>query len=424
MNKAAGKYSKDIQDKIYFYLLMSFGFCLILPRNFTVIILILLLLNWLVKLDFKNSFLKLINCSYFIVFILPFAILIIWLFGTDNFEYAFFKIEKSLALFIFPLVIFSSRPLQQNEYRKIFKAFILSISIGSIIAVLFALYKRYIVSGLTLIELNNFFIDIPLLYMSHIYFGYYVVTAVILTIYIYMTEPNLKTGTRTAIAILLLYLCVFIMLCAGLASFISILAVGLFLTIAYYSQINKRFLIAFALMATTIGCLVVLKGSNNTLERYKQRFNVSFKTIENNPYNYSSTRIGPLLAGLTIIKDNWFLGVGTGDTQDEMAVVYVEKGLDRLLGFNSHNQYLDFLMTFGIIGLFVLCLFYFYPLIKSLKLRQYHYTCFLFMIIICSITENILENNKCIFLLAFFNTLLASQMVTNNAAKHFIKRTI
>jgi hypothetical protein len=124
--------------------------------------------------------------------------------------------------------------------------------------------------------------------------------------------------------------------------------------------------------------------------------------------------MGPLKCALEIIEKNWLLGVGTGDQTYEMTNCYYRNGLDKLLQFNSHNQYLEYFMTFGITGLFLFLLCLLLPMKLAFNLKFYLYFSFLLLFFLCNTTENMMSRNKGVVFYAFFNSLLACYMVSNN----------
>ena len=82
----------------------------------------------------------------------------------------------------------------------------------------------------------------------------------------------------------------------------------------------------------------------------------------NFPNNHSILeRIEYWKAGISIIKSNWLIGVGTGDIQDEFNKEYdkVNSLLEIENRHRTHNMYLTVFVTFGAIGLLLFCLMLF-----------------------------------------------------------------
>ena len=80
-------------------------------------------------------------------------------------------------------------------------------------------------------------------------------------------------------------------------------------------------------------------------------------------YQSFSQRIEYSKAALTIIKNNFWFGVGTGNWKDEFKKAYHENHsqLSEELYASSHNQYLNYMVKFGMIGFIVIIFLITYP---------------------------------------------------------------
>lgn len=116
------------------------------------------------------------------------------------------------------------------------------------------------------------------------------------------------------------------------------------------------------------------------------------------------TRIKLWNAALPIIENNPIIGVGTGDVQNHLHAVYQKNGITSKS--NIHNQYLDYLMRYGIIGLFVFLSVLGYSLIHAYKTGNFIYFCFTLIVMGCCFTENILSRQWGITFYTCFNYLL------------------
>jgi O-antigen ligase len=130
--------------------------------------------------------------------------------------------------------------------------------------------------------------------------------------------------------------------------------------------------------------------------------------------NYSgkstSDRIGVWKAALHIIRENPFLGVGTGDVKDELMREYHEQNVipayeQRL---NAHNQYLQTFVTLGLTGFMVLAMILIVPAISSIRRNDYMYGAFLLIIILNIAFESMFETQAGVVFYAFFNIIFFS----------------
>jgi len=111
-------------------------------------------------------------------------------------------------------------------------------------------------------------------------------------------------------------------------------------------------------------------------------------------------------ASLDLIKDHFWFGLGTGDVKPVFAAELVlEDSLLKNTGLRPHNQYLTFMLEFGIFGFlfFMFCLFY--PAVKQRKISDFLFLSFFVIILISMITEDTLETQAGVTFFAYFSCL-------------------
>lgn len=112
--------------------------------------------------------------------------------------------------------------------------------------------------------------------------------------------------------------------------------------------------------------------------------------------------------GWEIFKENKIFGLGTGDVRDAFKDFYKTKNTKLLPEYQlyTHNQYLTFLLTFGIVG-FILISFAF---VKSVQLSKHNISdlslCFLSIFLLSMLTEDTLETQAGVTFVAYFYSVL------------------
>lgn len=127
-----------------------------------------------------------------------------------------------------------------------------------------------------------------------------------------------------------------------------------------------------------------------------------------NPNGHSLTqRFEYWKTAYCIIKQHYFIGVGTGDVQQAFNDEYVKTNtpLDKKWRLRTHNQYLTIMVTFGIIGFIWFMITLIYPAYKQGILLSYLYSSFLLIVLISFLTEDTLETQAGVTFYAFFNSL-------------------
>lgn len=114
-----------------------------------------------------------------------------------------------------------------------------------------------------------------------------------------------------------------------------------------------------------------------------------------------------LKAGLSIASENLLYGVGTGDVRQAFNRYYEENDspLRMERRRRAHNQYLTFLIAFGIPGMLI-CLFTLvYPVFLQKRWGSYMATVFLLTMALSMLNEDTLENTSGVVLFSFFYAL-------------------
>ncbi|MEM9051562.1 MAG: O-antigen ligase family protein [Bacteroidota bacterium] len=117
--------------------------------------------------------------------------------------------------------------------------------------------------------------------------------------------------------------------------------------------------------------------------------------------------------GASIAKSNYLFGVGTGDVKTAFQEAYLDfpVRIDPKYQLRAHNQYITFLVTFGVIGLF-----YFLMMLKSTFKKWKANSLFTFFIVAAIIsftTEDTLETQAGVTFFAFFLSLFSAADLTH-----------
>ena len=128
-----------------------------------------------------------------------------------------------------------------------------------------------------------------------------------------------------------------------------------------------------------------------------------------NPGGHSVTqRILYLKSALEIIEEHFWIGTGTGDVQNAFENVY--DTFDFKLGERwqrrAHNQYVTFLLTFGIFLWTWILFALVYPPLKNNKFSEYMFFFFFLISFASMLNEDTLETHVGASMFAFFYSLL------------------
>lgn len=324
---------------------------------------------------------------------------------TQNTGEGLFRLQQKSLLLILPLVFGTVSIDWRVESKWIITCFIMGIIAACLISLVNALVftiqenstERFFSHGL--VE----FID---LYA-------YILALLCLLALLIVAEAGLgkiqihpKLHHRYAIAGMALFLSVFILL----LSVKQIILTWIVIAICYAIRLNKNkwlstsiFMLPIILTISSVFFVPTLKtkfdevvsGSENTIPLDRD-------ASLGRSWNGIAVRKALWFCSLDVIANNPWSGVGTGDGQDQLQSAYESRQFyfaSRYNQFNTHNQYLQIAVNFGLVGL-VLCLCSFLLLLQKGK-ANWFLIILLFTLASAMLTESMLETNKGILVMAF-----------------------
>ncbi|MDY6289119.1 MAG: hypothetical protein SPM02_06675, partial [Bacteroidales bacterium] len=94
---------------------------------------VLLLANWVIEWQWAERWQALRNNRLLQAFLLLAAVHLVWLLGTENLAYGLYDLQKKLPLFVIPLVVLTSKPLQRKELLPVAAAYCLTVLTVSLV---------------------------------------------------------------------------------------------------------------------------------------------------------------------------------------------------------------------------------------------------------------------------------------------------
>jgi O-antigen ligase len=104
--------------------------------------------------------------------------------------------------------------------------------------------------------------------------------------------------------------------------------------------------------------------------------------------------------------------VGTGNWKNEFALAFKKNNskLDKTLYASSHNQYLNFMVKFGVIGFLFIFFILIFPIIKTNRYRDGLFLVFLIFMFFANFADSNLESHMGSSFFLFFYCLF---VITN-----------
>jgi len=404
-------FKPGIHNRIYYYLFVLLAFSIPLHKKFTVLVIFLIGLNWLLEFNFKEKYRRVRESrarQNTLLFAMLYLLFVIGLLYTNDFKGpggGLFKLEVKFSLLVFPL-LFSTidyQWLDRKYVQRIFNFFI----IGTIISCMLCIGNA-LVTYMGDHRFEVFYYKDLSMFHHPSYMAMYITFAVVIILYNMMNKWS-TYGMKWKISwlVLLVFYNVFIITLASKAGIISLgLVYGIAITYAL-ERTRYRLSTIFGFFLIALVCLYMFFPYS-----YKRmtvaRASVEKENLDNKSTEGSVLRMLIWQSSLEIIKDNFLIGVGTGDVEDALVKKYQEKGISMAAEqrLNAHNQYIQTYLAIGLPGFLILALMLFLPAWQAF--RRYNLVYFLFLSIMAFnfIFESMLEAQSGVVFYAFFNVFL------------------
>lgn len=335
-----------------------------------------------------------------------FFLIIFSLTYTINIDYGLKKVER---LLIIPVAILMASSLGKIRFKIIALVFI-------IISLIATLYSHSIV----LIEFlaNNetsykHFFNLNYSYQAlantinlhSTYYSLYILTALVFITF-FLEKKTTSLLVKITLTILFLYFSVF------LVQLSSRMAIGaLYLVIVFNIVkhiVNRKKIIQGLLILVLFHSIAFVVIMNIGVTKYRFQHLLGFTYYTGYTVNDGNHKINLWTAAINA-NDNIIIGNGIGDVQESLNKQYLKRGLKKELNaeYNSHNQYIQYYVGLGFVGL----LFFLYILIyfskKFIKNKNLIALQFLLIVYLMSLTECLWDRHNGIVFITFTLLLLS-----------------
>lgn len=222
----------------------------------------------------------------------------------------------------------------------------------------------------------------------------------IVIIYLFYEYVHLfKSKKKRIIAILLIAL--FLVFLFHLVVRNSLLYLVL-ITFGYMLYFKKWKALILAILCLSGLTFTVINNGNHYLKRKY------YKMLDFSDEKIGDKRFQRLEASYQVFSNHPLFGAGMGKVDEERLAIYKKMKDKRAveMNFNSHNQYMEYLCTFGIFGLLVFVGVLFWLLRRAFIYREYFLVILLGLCMFACITESFLERELGIKLFSLITALI------------------
>ena len=397
------------------FLLLPLG--INLPTPFFVISIILGLINFFKsrkKFDLENKIV--------LLFPLYFIIMSFSLFYTDNIPDGLNILQRSLSLFLFPLIFLFVKE-DASTVRKLFDFLLLGLVISFFINFSIAIYNSasIIKGGFSFeISMDDFtaFLDVFVHGWNYFVGDEFskLINPSYLSLYIllvlsYYLKNRLDTGLRTFIVVLLF---LYLFLLASIAAYMILVIMSILLTFNIKDKNRKHTMLIMLLLG-----LIVFLNNPRVFDFYSKVKDFG-NIIEYDNSTSEKARFLSWEASVELIKEAPLLGYGIGDANDVLIEKYEELGYTYNYEnkYNAHNQFLQTFLQTGVIGFGVLVII-FILLATHMKRSRNEFSVFLILFVSLIFESMLVRFNGIVFfsivipLLLKKRSILSSRVIRN-----------
>jgi O-antigen ligase len=273
-----------------------------------------------------------------------------------------------LPFLLLPFCILVLPPLSKRNYHFLLLVFVLC---STYIAIRASIYYISHVSEVQALYLKSKTIPLPL---NHVRFSLMLSMSIFLVAYLYVKKQwfwhPIETKILGGVTIFLFVFLHFLSVRSGLLAFYALVLIAA----AWYAYRTKQYkIIAIA----AILALVIPSVSYVAIGTFRNKIKNTVEDIRNTKYEYyanfhsMTARVFSYKVAGKLIKENPILGVGIGNLEREVHKTYITnyseiKPNSRLM---PHNQFINFAVAFGIVGLGLFCVG-FYGILYFKEYRQ------------------------------------------------------
>jgi O-antigen ligase len=340
-------------------------------------------------------------------------------FYTENVPELLKEIRIKLPLLLLPFTLVNLPSLNEKQKYLVWVLFVLAVSFTGVCTfVNYLMHYKEITANIVHSK------EVPIVpHMSHIYYSMIAAFAVWAGVYAYKLPVVLWKPVEKKI---LLGLSIFLALClhiftarTGLVAFYASCFVFILHYIIQQKQYKTGFILLILFVSVPVISAFVLKGFQNRiintyidLNKYNQGKDISHRSI--------SLRLAAWQTAGHIIQRNMWLGVGIGDNEDEMKKQYEKesfKACKECLLPNTHNQFIEFTLAFGLMGGGTLLFVMIYPIFYSRYRNNLTFMLFWVVCFMSMLTEAILERQIGVTFMTFFTFYILYSISPENRVK-------
>ena len=330
---------------------------------------------------------------YILLFTSFYIVTALGLVYTINLPEGLFDLEVKMSMLFVPLLFLTCNVINKYSVFGLLKTFIWGVALSLII--------QFVIAGYNFNDTGNpdvFFYTLLSLFHHPSYFSMYVnfaIASLLVLIFHYRNRPQFRHFALLGFLMIGIY---------QLSSRTGMLTLVLLLLYAFvyifFPQLKWKKML-YSLFAT----ILVLMAIIYPIAKYTN----SFRGVEVSTAKSSSgVRLAMWNSAIPLIKENIWLGVGSGDANWELRKRFSQDRIIRAVrdNLNAHNQFIQTQVGLGLFGTFSLLFSLFIPLWYSIRRGKLFFPLFLLILLIGFLTESVLNTQAGVVYYTVMNSIV------------------
>lgn len=411
MLKLFAKYSNQVLLSAYTILFISTvcSFRAITSISIGLILIFAVLKN---KIERNYFFRKEIFTLFFIDCILLFIIQCIALLYTNNIPRSFSVLQRESGLILIPLSVYSSVSfLNQQNYRKLMFVLCTVLFLVSFICICIAAFHYF--SGAP----SSVFFYHQLVKPFNQHAIQFSILVFIALTFLFTTLTRHNQNKWLVFGFIIYFSALLILLSSKL-----ILVFYIFFILFFWMKNYRRKILRQKLPVVIFPVLLILiavSTSNPISHRFKDIFSGNSELFQEEKFNQGIYFNGIQFRLLQwrfvyeLLNEHhaWIKGLNPGDAQFYLDKKYIETGMyigkpatsnHGLIGYHTHNEFLQSLLETGVIGLIIFLFTCWWLLMMAVKSKSFELKAIVLLLILYSFTDAILETQYGLLIFTFF----------------------
>ena len=380
------------------YILVLIAFFIPLSVAIPSLLTAVYLIIWLLLGNFKDDWNSLKDNKVVLAVLFFTLIHIIGLLWSSSVEYGLlYTIKKESRLLLIPLFMLF---VQKKHIKYYFYAFLLAISIAEI--------SSYSIFFQIIEPFKRATLEDPTPFLGHIIYNPLLSIAIYILLHSILFDKDISQKQKALYSLFVFTMSVNMFITGGRAGQLMYFAMLFIISFQYFEKQRVK-----AVLLPLFIIPIISVAFYNLSPIFQQRVDAAYSNISNFQQNKNTpvgTRINWAINSFELIKENPFLGSGTGSFRGEYETINQKLTPDIPSTINPHNMYIFELVELGTVGLLSLLTILLFQIKSSFNakdklLKNLGLTLpLLFMLIMLSESYLLIPNTA--FFFAFFSAIV------------------